>query len=487
VNQARLIHEWFRRVYEEGNLDAIDELMHPQNLSLGLIDNPVGMESFKAVYHAFFRIWSDVQVTVLDTFEEGDRIAGRWVFHGTHRSTGRRLVWPGSLFATVRDGKFLECTNYLDFLDLFVQTGHCPANTLERCLGDRAVSLYLDTMAAATLEDMQRVWEADETHFLALFESSAAAMVLVDPEDRIQRANATFSRQFGMLPSELLNTPFQHLVHPADAPADAAQFARLGEGLQRTYEIEIRMLRRDAVVWVQLSGAGPHRTAAGPRFLRGIHDITTRRLEQMVSFQEQERQMLATDLHDALAQNLALLMVQLQTAGMLQGRNEEQAGQTLDEAQSTARRMSRELSSMMKNLRSPVAEGMELSRALRELAEDASNSDCRVEVVLPAERAVPPRLASLFTYRIIQEALNNATRHAGATIVQVAVVLSEGKLKGKVTDDGCGFDVSCPPRRGYGLLGMQQRSELLGGRLELESSPGMGTVVKFELPMLELA
>ncbi|MBX3171548.1 MAG: ester cyclase [Candidatus Eremiobacteraeota bacterium] len=487
MSQTSIIHEWFRRLYEENDLDVIEELMHPENLSLGLVDNPVGLESFKAVYSAFFRIWSDLQVTVLETFEEDDRVAGRWVLHGTHRATGNRLVWPGSLFARIKDGKFLECTNYLDYLDLFVQTGHFPADTLERCLGDRQVGLYLDTMAVGTLEDLQRVWERDESHFDSLFGSSAAGMVLVDAENRIQRANAAFCRQIGLNLEELRELPFSHLIHPADAAADASEFARLREGTQRAYELELRVLRREAVVWVQLSCAGPHQTSLGPRFLRGIHDITTRRLEQMVRFQEQERQMLATDLHDALAQNLALLMVQLQTATVLHGREEDRVKATLLEAHATGQRIHRELAGMMRNLRSPVAEGMDLVTALRELSEDTTDDNCRVSLTLPEERSVPPRLASLFTYRIVQEALNNARRHGCAKAIQVVLVLSDGRLKGRISDDGCGFDIKEANRSGHGLSGMQQRCDLLGGSLNLESAPGKGTTVKFELPMLELA
>lgn len=476
-----LVREWFRRVWEEGDLDAIGELMHPENLSLGLVSDPVGLESFKAVFHAYARILTDIEVSVDETFEEGDHISGRWVLYGTHRGSGKRISFPGALFARVKEGKFLECTNYIDYLDFFVQTGALPSDTLQRCLSERNVGLYSGSLADATLSDMRRVWEADDSHFYALFETSVAALAVVDLEDRIQHVNRTFAFQFGLDDKDLIGKAFHDLIHAGDSAEEAQLFRLLRDGPMHQFQMELRMLRRGAVAWVQLSTLGPQQTPDGPRILRSVQDITTKRLEKMVRFQEQERKLLATDLHDALAQNLALMVIQIQTALALQTKNDPRLPAILTQAQSLGQRMSRDLAVMMNNLRSPVSEGMELSTALQELSEDMSDEQCSVHCEFVSERPILPGLASMFAYRIVQEAVQNARRHGQARHVRIVVVLTSGKLKGRVTDDGNGFDVEGSP--GNGLPGMRERCELLGGRFWVEAGIGAGASVRFELPI----
>ncbi len=476
-----LVREWFRRVWEQGDLDAIRELMHPENLSLGLVSDPIGLESFKAVFRAFERLLNQIEVVVEETLEHSDFIAGRYVLYGTHRGSGKRVSIPGSLFARVKDGMFLECTNYIDYLDVFVQTGALPSDTLQRCLSERHVGLYSGSLADATLSDMQRVWQSDPGHFFALFETSVAALALVDLEDRIQHVNRTFAFQFGVEEHQLVGTRFQQLLHPADSPEEAKLFQLLRDGPMRQFQLETRMMRREAVAWVQLSTLGPEETPAGPRILRAVQDITTRRLEKMVRFQEQERRLLATDLHDALAQNLALLVIQIQTALALQGRQDDRLPEVLQQAQSLGQRMSRDLATMMNNLRSPVSEGVDLSAALQELSDDMSDDACTVHSEFLADQPVPPGLPSLFAYRIVQEAVQNARRHGQATQVRIGVVMSKGKVKGRVSDDGQGF--LGEGRSGGGIAGMRERCELLGGGFSIESEPGKGTSVHFELPI----
>jgi signal transduction histidine kinase len=88
-------------------------------------------------------------------------------------------------------------------------------------------------------------------------------------------------------------------------------------------------------------------------------------------------------------------------------------------------------------------------------------------------------------YRLVQEALNNSSRHASARNVQVRVAREGAKVNFSVRDDGAGFD----PRlvRGLGLLGMEERVRRLGGQVRIDSQPGRGTLVSAELPVAEMA
>jgi signal transduction histidine kinase len=84
-------------------------------------------------------------------------------------------------------------------------------------------------------------------------------------------------------------------------------------------------------------------------------------------------------------------------------------------------------------------------------------------------------------YRIAQEALHNALRHAAPSLVTVAVRAGEGSLVLEVTDDGRGFDAQAPTRQ-FGLASMRERARTVGGRLNVRSTPGVGTTVRLEVP-----
>jgi signal transduction histidine kinase len=88
-------------------------------------------------------------------------------------------------------------------------------------------------------------------------------------------------------------------------------------------------------------------------------------------------------------------------------------------------------------------------------------------------------------YRMVQEAVNNAARHANARTVEVTVTRHADRVVFTVQDDGAGFDTRFV--RGLGLLGMEERVRRLGGRLQIDSHPGRGTRVTAELPLTELA
>lgn len=107
-------------------------------------------------------------------------------------------------------------------------------------------------------------------------------------------------------------------------------------------------------------------------------------------------------------------------------------------------------------------------------------------------RGIPagaPLATKIALYRILSEALSNTARHSRGAGVEVRVTKSaDGYMMAEVSDKGPGFDTSQGPSQGHlGLAGMRERAELLGGRLELDSSPGAGTRVRAFLPLTEVA
>jgi signal transduction histidine kinase len=98
-----------------------------------------------------------------------------------------------------------------------------------------------------------------------------------------------------------------------------------------------------------------------------------------------------------------------------------------------------------------------------------------------------PEHAETAIYRIAQEALQNVTKHARAAHVQLRLSVAPGAVVLEISDDGIGFDPATTAKRagpvGYGLPGMQQRAELLGGQLTADSAPGRGTVLRLRVPV----
>jgi signal transduction histidine kinase len=102
------------------------------------------------------------------------------------------------------------------------------------------------------------------------------------------------------------------------------------------------------------------------------------------------------------------------------------------------------------------------------------------------EEKLPPQIETAF-YRIVQEALNNISKHAGATRVEIFFEHRDSTICASITDNGRGFDLDRvyhpeSPGRGFGIIGMQERVSLLGGKIDIQSSPGRGTRIHIKVP-----
>lgn len=198
-----------------------------------------------------------------------------------------------------------------------------------------------------------------------------------------------------------------------------------------------------------------------------------------------ERQRMARELHDTLAQGLAGLILQLEAARshIDQGRP-GRAGEVVDQAMARARSTLHEARQAIGDLRTPQNAADDLGLALRREAERFSRATgipCAVEIALDA--ALPPR-SNEHIQRIVAEALGNVAQHAEAGQVWVSAVQGAGGVEIAVRDDGVGFEVGAAGAAAghYGLVGMRERARLAGGELTVSSAPGQGTAVRLRLP-----
>lgn len=229
------------------------------------------------------------------------------------------------------------------------------------------------------------------------------------------------------------------------------------------------------------------------RLLYTIGDLLSIAIERARLFEQsvqvgavEERNRLARDIHDTLAQGLSAIALQLETADALldAGVESQKARQAVRQALELSRANLDEARRSVLDLRAAPLEDRTLADALRELAEDAGTEgsfavDFRAT---GGSRPLPVRIEAGL-YRIAQEALNNVVQHADAEHVTVEVVATPEDVRLTIADNGRGFDPGQITENRYGLVGLNERARLLGGTLQLQTSPGEGTHIVVTVPL----
>jgi signal transduction histidine kinase len=211
-------------------------------------------------------------------------------------------------------------------------------------------------------------------------------------------------------------------------------------------------------------------------------------LEKLLTAHEDERRRIARELHDEAGQSLTALIVNLELA--VQEPSSERLRGQLTQLRDLAERTLGEIRRLIYDLRPSILDDLGLAAALRWYAKnllDPRGITWTLSVSGVSGR-LPAKLETV-AFRLVQEALTNVLKHAEASSVTVNVAAAGRELHVRIEDNGRGFD----PRRsrsgdrpgGFGLLGMQERVELVGGRWEVQSTPGVGTVVTAVLPILD--
>jgi two-component system NarL family sensor kinase len=200
----------------------------------------------------------------------------------------------------------------------------------------------------------------------------------------------------------------------------------------------------------------------------------------------EERNRLAREIHDTLAQGLTAIALNLETADALMdsGGSLERAHASVMQALYLARTNLEEARRSVMDLRAAPLEGRPLDEALKALVNEwASRRKVSVNFnVVGAGRMLPVRI-EIGLYRITQEALTNIGRHAQAHHVTVQLMVMPEQIQLLISDDGRGFDPEKTAPDRFGLIGMNERVKLLSGKLQISSSPGAGTELDITIPL----
>ena len=209
----------------------------------------------------------------------------------------------------------------------------------------------------------------------------------------------------------------------------------------------------------------------------------------------EERNRLAREIHDTLAQGMAAITLQLETADALASSNPKRAQEAIHRALNLARKNLEEARRSVIDLRAASLQDRTLTEALMTLTQETAQEGIEFDYHYAPANEFPllsPRLEA-GVYRIAQEALSNAYKHAQAKYISLSLIIENGNLCLYVQDDGCGFlpdevtQATNSPANSkvehFGLTGMSERVKLLGGTLCISSEPGAGTCVAACIPL----
>jgi two-component system, NarL family, sensor kinase len=200
----------------------------------------------------------------------------------------------------------------------------------------------------------------------------------------------------------------------------------------------------------------------------------------------EERNRLAREIHDTLAQGLTATGLQLESAEALldDASGAQRAREPLSRALSLTRSNLDEARRSVLDLRAAPLEGRSLPEALKTLVDrwEAETGVGTRFKAINGGHPLPPRV-EVALYRICQEALTNVARHAGASRVTVRLVATPDQVRLVVQDDGRGFDASHVRDDRHGLVGMRERADTIGGSLEVEGTTNGGTRIEITVPL----
>ena len=321
--------------------------------------------------------------------------------------------------------------------------------------------------------------------------------VLIDTGDRISYVNAEAQRLFGGSAAALIGQPPLELFEPASRPLASLHLAALKSGRHAQGHAELTILRLDGSQRTVESTTASVVDRGETSIVMVLRDLTELRrmeselegshadLQRLVAsqdeVQEAERRRIARELHDDLQQTLAAIKIDLAAAAVGPARDTalRSARVLADQAIDSTRRI-------IGDLRPQILDDLGLVPALQLLASQFQQRTaimCSLEADEDSLDGLLSLQASTSLFRIVQEALNNASRHSRASQVQIHLSAEDAGVTLRIADDGIGMPPPHERRSGaVGLVGMHERARLLQGTLDVSRAEPHGTVIQVKLP-----
>jgi PAS domain S-box-containing protein len=358
---------------------------------------------------------------------------------------------------------------------------------LFRLARDRALSEVWERQRA------EEALRASEARFRSVFDTAAEGLIVIDDDDRIVEANPVACRMHGYAAGELDGVCVRDLI--AENSRDTLDVCKQRCANGETPRCDSVHVRRNGTRFDVEVRASALPRDLDERLVLIVTDVTERqrtilRLGQLsrkiMMAQEEERSRVSRELHDELGQLLTAARLELSWLRKQAPINGQQMEAIAAQSTHLVEQAADELRRICRGLRPPVLDDLGLEPAAVQLTREfRERTSANVQLIADLEDDVAlPAEAALCVYRVLQESLNNVSRHSEASNVTVRLVREAGAIELEVSDDGVGFDADqAEAERGFGVAGMQERASLVGGRLSISSRPGSGTKVSLHLPV----
>jgi PAS domain S-box-containing protein len=383
-----------------------------------------------------------------------------------------------------------------------------------RTVSSNAAAFY---DAAGNFDGVVATWadvtdrKSAEARLRDIIENMAEAVMIIGADGNYELVNRETEELLGRPRSRIIgarqgDSPWARLaVDGRPLAVEDLPLERLRRGEPALHGVEFQLTLPDGRTKTILINAAPLRDAAGSfagAVLSGF-DITDRKAAErrlaeytarlgtlsrrVLTVQEEERRAVARELHDELGQVLTAVRLNLQT--LRRRSRDPELGPAFEDALMALETAIAEVRALSTRLRPTLLDDLGLEAALRSHLERSrvrADLDLDTVISLPHRRLDPAVETACF--RIVQEAMTNVVRHAGAHRLAVSVQTANGELVLSVRDDGRGFDPAAAAARAArgesaGLSGMEERAQLAGGRLEIRAAPGRGTEVRAVFPL----
>jgi PAS domain S-box-containing protein len=341
--------------------------------------------------------------------------------------------------------------------------------------------------------------DGGENDFGQLLGISAIGMALLDMRGNFLSANTALCESLGYSEEELRKMRYEDLLGSFDRGESKGFLRSFDKTLTTSWQTERTLFRKDrsplpARIWVSSLRRSP---LDNSRSLVMIEDITEQKAaerelnkrtievemlaSQLIQSQETERKRLARELHDDIGQRLSLVASEVALMASQCSDANAMATNRLGDLRDDLDGLCSDIHNMSHNLHSYKLQHLGLKSALKDLCRKLSHPGFRVHIDVDDMDEPVSKDVSLCLYRVVQEALNNAVRHAHTLVVAVTITKVEDMFYMTIQDAGVGFDRAVSPQ-GLGLISMTERLKLVKGELKLHSILGRGTEIWVSVP-----
>ena len=413
-------------------------------------------------------------------------------------SIGIFAVHPGEMpmFLSFTDSVYGDQYGWTDEITCYTKTGEevpteISASTVELDNRPCIVAIVRDITERKHADEALR---QSEERYRDLYQLTPVMMHSIDREGRLVSVNDYWLEALGYQPREVYGRRSTEFLTEASRryAVEVALPEFMRTGLAR--DVEYQMVKKNGEVMdVLLSGISKKDQSGEMEYSQAfIVDVTEQKRTEETRRQLailEERNRIAREIHDTLAQSLMGILMQVEAAGELMGDASEAARTKIELAGNLARESVEEARRSVWELAPLILDSNDLLEAIQQEITQAGERGIQTSLEIRGEQPDQlDRRNKLAVLRIVQEALSNIIRHAQTKSALVRLSYGPSELRLSVSDDGIGFDTTASHPAlssmgtGFGLISIQERARLAGGYIEIHSTPHVGTQVEATIP-----